>query len=145
MAKQTDVIQAGTDLELYDRDLFPELGYQDPVEAQARFARRFLAAKDVDDLFDVLEGNSSKHMVGRKVQVNAVQWLLYESERGPIPNAICEAIDLDTGEVIEFATTSGMLTMFIRKAELLGQLGFQARIASKTTRSGQKALNFERM
>lgn len=130
---------------LYDTALFPALLDQDPAEVQARFARRFVAAETLDDLFDVLEGNNSKGMVGRRVQVDSVNWAPYESDQGVIPLAIVTAIDLDSGEVIEFATTSGMLVLFIRRAEIIGQLGFQARVTEKVTRSGRKALNFERV
>jgi len=73
-----------------------------------------------------------------------VQWAPYESDRGTIPLAICDAVNVGTGEMIEFATTSGMLTLFLRQAQLVDALPFKARITEKVTRSGQKALNFER-
>jgi hypothetical protein len=130
---------------LYDTALFPALLDQDPAAVTERFAKRFLAAESLDDLFNVLEGNSSKNMVGRELRINAVAWAPYESDQGIIPNAICTAADLSTGEVLEFATTSQMITMFIRKAELLQELPFDARITSKKTRSGRTALNLERL
>lgn len=133
------------ELVLYDTALFPNLLDQDPEAVAARFAERFKRAESLDDLFNVLEGNSTKDMVGAKVQVDSVAWAPYESERGIIPNAICQGVNLDTGEVIEFATTSQMLTLFIRRAELIKALPFRARITATKTRSGQTALNFERV
>lgn len=138
-------MSSSTEVVLYDPALFPALRDQDPQEAQARFVRRFSQARDLDDLFSVLEGNNAKGLIGKAIQIEGVQWAPYESDQGIIPNAICEAIDLDTGEVIEFATTSSMLTHFIRQAELIGAIPFKARIAEKTTRSGRKALNLERV
>lgn len=129
---------------LYDHSLFPTLLDQSPEAVTERFAERFKRAESLDDLFDVLGGNSTKNMVGARVQVDSVSWAPYESERGVIPNAICQGVNLDTGEVIEFATTSQMLTLFIRRAELIKALPFKARITAKKTRSGQTALNFER-
>ena len=141
---QTDT-PTGTELVAYDQALFPTLLDQDPEAVQLRFAKRFMAAETVDDLFDVLEGNTSKSMVGRRLQVREVAWAPYESDRGVIPLAICTAADLGTGEIVEFATTSAALTMFIRRAEIIGGLPFDAKIAAKKTRSGQTALNFERV
>jgi len=137
-------VSAGTDVVLYNRDLFPQLLDQDPAAVRERFAARFMRAETIEDLFDVLEGSTSKDMVGRAVQIRSVQWAPYESDRGVIPLAVCDAADLKTGEVIEFATTGEMLCMFIRRAELVGALPFEARITAKKTRSGQTALNFER-
>jgi hypothetical protein len=128
---------------LYDPAMFPELVDQNPDDVQAAMAARFSRAESIEDLFSILEGSSSKTMVGRKVQINGVKWTGYESDRGVIPMAICDAMDLKTGEVVEFATTSGFLTMFIRRAELIGHLGFQVKIVEKKTRSGNTALNFE--
>lgn len=133
-----------TELVAYDQTLFPTLLDQDPEAVQLRFAKRFMAAESIDDLFGVLEGNSSKDMVGRTVEIHGVAWAPYESDRGVIPLAIAEAVDVKTGEVLEFATTSAALTMFIRRAEIIGKIPFTAKIAAKKTRSGQTALNFER-
>jgi len=144
MTDQDNGATTGAELELYDRDLFPTLLDQDPAEVRKRFAARFARAENIDDLFAVLEGSTSKDMVGRAVQIRSVAWAPYESDRGVIPLAVCEAADLKTGEVIEFATTGEMLTMFIRRAELVGALPFEARITGKKTRSGQTALNFEK-
>lgn len=132
-----------TELVAYDRDLFPTLLDQDPEAVRARFAARFMAAETIDDLFAVLQGSTSKDMVGKRVQIVSVAWAPFESDRGVIPLAICNAADVETGEAFEFATTSEALTMFIRRAEMVGALPFNARITSKKTRSGNNALNFE--
>lgn len=145
MAPATPAPAPSTEIVEYDRALFPTLLDQDPQAVRERFAKRYMAAETIDDLFSVLEGNTSQAMIGRKLRVNAVAWAPYESERGIIPLAICTAADLDTGEVVEFATTGESLTMFIRRAELIGALPFDAKIAQKRTRSGQAALNFERV
>ena len=134
-----------TEIVAYDPELFPALLDQDPREATARFARRFMIAESLDDLFNVLEGNTSQAMVGRTIEIKAVAWVPYEADIGVIPNAICQAVDTATGEILEFATTSSALTMFIRRAELIGEIPFEAKIAAKKTRSGQTALNFERI
>lgn len=144
MTTGDEIVNASAAVELYNRDLFPTLLDQDPEEVRARFAARFMRAETIEDLFDVLEGSTSKDMIGRSVQIRAVAWAPYESDRGIIPLAVCDAADLKTGEVIEFATTGEMLCMFIRRAELVGALPFEARITGKRTRSGQTALNFER-
>ena len=136
---------AGTEVATYDHAMFPSLLDQDPKEVQARFARRFQQAEDLDDLFDVMEGNNSKGMVGRRLSLRSVVWAPYESDQGVIPLAIIAAADLDTGEAVEFATTSAMLTLFTRKAEILGAFPFNVEIVEKTTRSGRKALNFARV
>lgn len=128
----------------YDPGLFPALLDQDPAAVSERFAKRFGAAKTLDDLFNVLEGNTSKDLVGRTVTVSDVAWAPFESDRGIIPLAICTAADAATGEVMEFATTSEALTMFIRQAEIIGELPFTARITSRRTASGREALNFAR-
>jgi len=137
MADNTEVV-------LYDQALFPTLLDQDPEEVSARFTERFMRAESLDDLFNVLEGNSSKDMIGRTVKIEKVAWAPYESDRGVIPNAICTGVDMDSGEVIEFATTGDMLVKFIRRAELIGQLPFTATITGKKTRRGRTALNFAR-
>jgi hypothetical protein len=145
MAPTAPVPAPSMDIVEYNRDLFPALLDQDPRAVRERFAKRYIQAQTIDDLFDVLEGNTSQAMIGRKLRVSAVAWAPYESERGIIPLAILTAADMDTGEVLEFATTGESLTMFIRRAELIGALPFEAKIASKRTRSGQTALNFERV
>ena len=145
MDKQDDTAVVDGAIIAYDPALFPTLLDQDPEAVRARFARRFAAAGNIDDLFDALEGNTAQGLVGRSLEIRAVGWAPYESERGIIPNAICEAVDVKTGEVLEFATTSDALVLFIRQAELVKALPFRAKIAKKTTRSGNTALNFERV
>lgn len=141
-----EVIDArtGTDVLLYDEKLWPNLLSQDAHEVNARFADQYSRAQTVEDLFGVLEGRSTKDMVGRKVQINGVSWAPYASERGIIPNAICNGVDLNTGEVLEFATTSQALTLFLRRAEMIDALPISVRIVEKRTASGNTALNFER-
>lgn len=131
------------DLALYDRDLFPTLLDQDPLAVAARFAKRFAKAQSLDDLFNVLTGQTSKNLVGRKFEIRGVAWAPYESDDGIIPLAVVDAVDLDSGEITEFATTSMMVTLFIRQAELVNLLPFKCRITSKKTRSGRDALNLE--
>lgn len=134
-----------TELVTYDTTLFPKLLDQDPQAVRERFAARFSQAESVEDLFAVLQGTTSKDMVGRSITIRAVHWAPFESDRGIIPLAVCDAVDVQTGELFEFATTSEMLTMFIRRAELIKALPFGARITSKKTRSGNTALNFEQL
>lgn len=145
MTKSNEADAVTGAVEAYDHNLFPELLSMDHGDVTARFAQRFTRAETIDDLFDVLEGNTSKTLVGTKLRLESVQWAPYESDRGVIPNAICKAVNLSTGEEFEFATTSGVLTMFIRRAELIGAIPFEARIAGKKTSNGQTALNFERV
>lgn len=128
----------------YDHALFPELLSQDPIAVMQRFAARFMQAKTLDQLFDVLSGNTAQALVGRRLQITQVAWAPFESDNGIIPNAICQAADVETGEVLEFATTSQGLAMFIRRAELIGALPFNVKIAAVKTRGGNTALNFER-
>jgi hypothetical protein len=133
-----------TGLVAYDTQMFPNLLDQDPEAVRERFARRFAAAEDIDDLFGVLQGSTSKDMVGRALTINSVAWAPFESDRGVIPLAVCDAVDIHTDEVVEFATTSEALVLFIRKAELIGAMPFSVRVVAKKTRSGNTALNFER-
>lgn len=134
-----------TELIAYDPALFPKLLDQDPEEVSARLRRRFAAAKNIDDLFNVLSGNTSDSMAGRILDIRGVSWAPYESDRGVIPLAICEAFDVKDGAEVEFATTSDALVHFLRQAELTKSLPFTARITSKKTRNGYNALNFERV
>ena len=127
----------------YDTSLFPELRWQDPERMGERLAKRFAQAGNLEDLFAVLSGNNTQGMVGRRVEIQAVDWLAYESDRGVIPNAVCDAVDIESGELLEFATTSGACTMFIRRAELLGLLPVKVKIVEKVTKTGNRALNFE--
>lgn len=130
---------------LYDHALFGELKWQDPQDMGRKLGERMNRAASVDDLFGVLEGNSTKSMIGRKVEVLDVDFYAYQADEGVIPNAICQAVDLDTGEVLEFATTSGFCTAFLRKAQMLEALPLKLKVTETLTRSGNKAINFERV
>lgn len=129
----------------YDPSVFPDLTERDPAAMEARMARRFEHAGTIDDLFGALEGRTSQDMVGRVLEIRAVEWWPYQSDRGTIPMAVCDAVDVQTGEVVEFPTTSMALTAFIKRAEVIGALPFTARVVKRQTRSGQTALNFERV
>ena len=131
--------------EVIDPGMFPMINEVDPTAVQARMVERVFRAETIEDLFDVLDGNLSKALIGRKVQIQSVTWQPYESDSGIIPLAVVQATDLDDGEQLEFATTSSMLTSFVRRAEMIGAIPFAARIVGKRTRSGNTALNFERV
>jgi hypothetical protein len=133
------------ELVLYDHALFGDLKWQDPQDMGRKLGERMNRAKSVDDLFGVLEGNSTKMMIGRKVEILDADFYAYQADEGVIPNAICQAVDIDTGEVLEFATTSGFCTAFLRKAQLLDGFPLKVKITDTLTRSGQKAINFERV
>lgn len=124
---------------------FPTLNESDPAAVMDRMAKRIHASETIDQLFDSLKGVTSDELVGKSVEVTGVEWSVYESDRGPIPLATVEAVDLTTGEAFEFATTSFMLVHFLRRAQLIGSIPFRARIAGKKTRNNQTALNFERL
>lgn len=127
----------------YDPALFPDLANADPREGALRLVERIFAAENEQEVFDALKGETSKNMVGRRLEFRDVAWQPFYSERGAIPNAICTAADLDSGEVVTFATTGLVLTASIRKLQLLGKVPFRARIVPVKTNSGQTALNFE--
>lgn len=146
MSPTTDVAVVANDaVEVYSPALLARCREQDPQEVLKRFAARFEAAQGLDDLFGALEGTNSQKLIGCRLEIASVAWAPYQSDRGMIPLAIVQAADLDSGEVIEFATTSGMLCMFLYKAEVLELMPFQARIEGKKTNSGQTALNFARV
>lgn len=126
-------------------EAFPEIREVDPEAVAARMAARVQKAANLDELFDSLSGNSSDTLIGKAFEFTAVEWQPYESAKGIIPMAVCTATNLDTGEEEEFITTGGMLVQFLRRAQVLGALPFSARIVEKKTRSGQSALNFERV
>lgn len=132
-----------TEIVAYDQTLFPMLRETDPEAVQARMAAQMFKAESIEDLFGVLNGTLSRDLVGQAVDVRSVAWQPYESDRGTIPLAVVEAVKLETGELVEFATTSTMLVAFLRQAEIIGALPFTARITSKKTRGGNMALNFE--
>ena len=134
-----------TQIEAYNHALFPDLLQTDPESVMVRFAERFQKAETLDDLFDALESNLSRSLINHKVRIQSVQWAPYQSDRGIIPLAICRADDLTTGEETEFATTGRVMTMFLRRAEILNCIPFEAKIVGKKTANGQTALNFERL
>jgi hypothetical protein len=144
MTPQPPTPAPSTELIAYDQALFPTLLDQDPEAVRLRIANRIMAAPTADAVFDVLEGNTSQKLVGKRLQITEVAWAPYASDRGIIPNAIVLAADVETGEVVEFATTSEMLTLSLRKWELIGAFPVNVRIAEVKTRSGQTALNFAR-
>lgn len=110
-----------------------------------RLEARYDRAENLDDLFDALDGSSSQDLVGRKFSFLDVSWQRYDSDRGAIPQAVCQVVDLSSGEEDEFVTTGGMLVRFLANAKRLNVFPFDARIVEKTTKRGNKALNFERV
>lgn len=126
-------------------EAFPGIESADPDDAIARMAERLLKAKSIEERFDALDGNSSDELIGKSFEINGVTWQLYPSERGNIPQAVVDATDLSTGEEVEWVTTAKMLVFFLRATELQGQFPFKTRIVEKTTKRGNKALNFERV
>jgi hypothetical protein len=122
-----------------------EVKPHDPEAVLSRLRDRARSATSLDDLFDLTSGNSSDHLVGRRVEIRSVTWQTYESDRGPIPQAVVEAVDIDSGDETEFATTGALMVEFLYRAQQLKVLPFKARIVGKKTRSGQTALNFERV
>jgi len=145
MSKGEEIVPAGDmSVVLYDHELFPDLKWADPLDFEQRSAERFKRATSVDELFDVMKGNNTQSLIGRKLEVTRVEFQAYQSDEGVIPNAICQAVDLSDGEVIEFATTSGFCTKFLRMVELMGQLPVKVKVTETVTRSGQRALNFDR-
>lgn len=125
-------------------EAFPEIREVSPEAVQTRMQNRVRKATTLDELFDSLQGNSSDALVGKSFEFTAIEWQPYQSEKGIIPQAVCTAIDLSTGEETEFVTTGFMLVNFLRQAQVMNMLPFKARIVEKTTKRGQKALNFER-
>lgn len=117
---------------------------RDPTRIAALMAGRYEHADTLDAMFAVTEGNTSARLVGKTFEILSVEWDAFESDTGLIPLAIVDSVDKATGKREEWATTGGMLTRFIRAAEVKGFLPFTARIEEKLTRSGQKALNFVR-
>jgi hypothetical protein len=124
---------------------FGEVDIAAPETILARMGARYDRAESIEDLFDALQGQSSDAMVGRKFRFLDVSWQPYQTEKGVIPLAVCDVVDLDSGEQTEFVTTGYMLVRFIRRAIQLGVMPFEARIVGKKTNSGQTALNFERV
>jgi hypothetical protein len=137
-------VSTGGDVSALLAASFPEIREVTPEAVIDRMTKRVRSATNLDQLFDSLTGNSSDALVGKSFEFTGVEWQPYESEKGIIPQAICEATDLATGEATEFVTTAGMLVQFLRQAQVLNAYPFKARIVEKTTKRGQKALNFER-
>lgn len=118
---------------------------RDPQATLDRMAKRVRKTGSMDELFDSLNGKASDEMVGRSFEFVDVEWQVFDADKGPIPLAVCQVVDLSTGEVTEFVTTGGMLVEFLHQAQLLNGYPFRARIVEKVTKSGNKALNFERV
>lgn len=141
--------EPSTDVEAALATAFPGIQSVDPEAVQGRMAKRIQGADSLDELFDSLTGKSSDELVGKRYEFRSVTWQPYEAVRDGvksiIPLALCEVVDLDTGEEDEFVTTAFMLTQFLRRAQVIGAFPFKAKIAERTTRSGQSALNFERV
>lgn len=117
----------------------------DPDAVADRMAGRVLGANSIDELFNSLSGKTSDELVGKAFEFLDVAFQPYEAESGTIPLAVCNVVDLTTGEVTEFATTGKMLVSFLFQATRIGAFPFKARIAGKKTTRGQTALNFERI
>lgn len=110
-----------------------------------RLEARYDKAENLDDLFDALDGSSSQDLVGKKFRFMGVAWQRYDSDRGAVPQAVCSVVDLASGQEDEFVTTGGMLVRFLANAKRLDVFPFDAKIVEKTTKRGNKALNFERV
>lgn len=123
---------------------YPGITSTDPAAVIDRMKARFRGAQNLDDLFDALDGNNSKSMKGKTFEFRNVTWQPYKASRGIIPLAVCDAVNVATGEVEEFITTGEMVVEFLRQAQLLNLYPFKARIEGKVTRSGQEALNLVR-
>lgn len=145
MGTEVEVVDAtAAGMVLYDVTLFGQLKWQDPQDMGRKIGERMNRATSVDELFTVLEGSNTQGLIGRKVEILGADFYAYQSEEGVIPNAICQAADIATGEVLEFATTSGFCTAFLRKVQLLNGFPVQVKVTETLTRSGQKAINFEK-
>lgn len=144
MAKETVDVVPAEDVQPMAASEVGVTMVRDPARIAELMGGRLDRAETLDAMFDALEGQTSDQLVGRTFEVLSVEWDGYESDTGLIPLAIVTAVDKADGKPTEFATTGGMLTRFIRNAEVRGFLPFTARIVEKTTRSGQKALNFAR-
>lgn len=118
---------------------------RDPEAVTRRMASRMFGANTLDSLFESTKGVTSDELDGKAIEVLAVEWQQYDSDRGSIPQAVVNAVDLITGEVFEFVTTATMLVTFLYRAQQLDALPFRARIAGKRTKGGNTALNFERL
>ena len=140
-----EVLSESERAELALRSTFGEMTEVSPEAVTQRMTSRLRKATSLDELFDALEGSSSDQWVNKPIEIVSVEWETYQAERGVIPKAVCQVVDITTGEVEEFITTATMLVHFLRQVELLDLFPFKTRIVEKTTRSNQKALNFERL
>lgn len=152
MSNEAELVDAtGTDVVLYDHNLFPELRWQDPNEVNTRFAARYGSATTLDELYDASGGDSVKNLVGETVQILDVDFVAYQADDGVIPNGLVVAANVKTGEVVQFACTASQPNMFMARALSLGLLPeakgkdpVLVRITDTKTRSGQTAVNFEK-
>jgi hypothetical protein len=128
---------------------FPGITSVSPDDVAQRMGDRMMSSETLDDLFDALQGSNSKSQVGKTFEFHDVAWQPYEAARDGgekviIPLAVCDVVNVATGEVEEFISTGEMVVKFLRRAQQLGAFPFKARIEGKTTRSGQTALNLVR-
>lgn len=124
---------------------FPELRSVDPDAVRERIQARYKRAETIDDLFDVMGGGTSNRWIGRRIEVRSVAWQPYEADRGVIPLAVCQVLDLDTNKDDEFVTTADGLVGFLRAAQLMDAIPFRAKVVEKATKNRRTALNFERV
>jgi len=124
---------------------FGDVAIVEPEAIMTRMAGRLHKADSIDELFGALTGKSSDELDGNSFRFLGVEWQPYESAKGTIPLAVCDVVDLATGEADEFVTTAFMLVNFLRRAQVIGAYPFEARIVGKKTNRGQTALNFERV
>jgi len=145
MADKAEVVNTSvTDVVLYDTQLFPDLRWEDPQDIGRKAGQRINMAKSSDELFDVFSGQNASQLIGRRIEIHDVDFIAYQADGGIIPNGICTGVDIDSGEVLEFAVTSIVCTHQLRKAQLAGWLPWTVRIEEKLTTNNQKALNFVR-
>lgn len=116
----------------------------DPETIAQAVVNRVMASETVEQMFDVWEGETSDKLVNRVFTILDAEWGWYDSETGPIPLAMVNAVNKETGEVTVFPTTSRNLTAFIFNAQERHLLPFTARIIGEHTRSGRTALRFGR-
>jgi hypothetical protein len=111
-------------------------------DSASSFDQKFAEAGSLEELFKATAGVTSDQLVGKHLRIQSVEWAEYEVEDKVRELAQVTAMDLMTGEVIEFASTSGAIVKFLWRAEELGQFPFDCQIVQKVTKNGQKALNF---
>ena len=121
-----------------------QLETPDPEAAARRMAEKMFSATNLDELYGASKGKGAEDLVGRLITITEVKFQEYESKRGIIPLAVVNYTDEMTGEVSEFATGGVSLVPFLAVAKSLGEIPFKTRITSRTTKSGNEVLNFER-